>query len=109
MKTKLLIALTVGLAWTVGGGAFAANPPGTGQPGVECEDFGTHPGRAASAPGSPFNENGVSGQHYAGTQPQNSKPPHSSSQYDVACFQQSARISHQSARPTFSHGSGRGR
>lgn len=69
------------------GPALAANPPGTGQPGQSCQDIeaagGTTPGRAATSPGSPFNEPGINsanggtgGQHYS-----------ASSQYDVACFQ----------------------
>ena len=66
---------------------LAANPPGTGQPNQSCETAGVTPGHSATAPGSAFNENGVAGTHYAGEQPQNSKNPHSVSQYDVACFQ----------------------
>jgi hypothetical protein len=80
-----LLAILLG-----GGAAFAApNPAGTGQPGVECgeDNAQTRPGHSANAPGSPFNENGVAGTRYAGEQPQNSKNPHSVSQYDVACFQ----------------------
>ena len=89
MIRKLLVTLAgISVSYAL---ASAANPPGTGQPNVECEDFGTHPGNSASAPGSPFNEDGVAGTKYAGTQPQNSKNPHSNSQYDVACFQQSQR------------------
>jgi hypothetical protein len=60
----------------------------TGQPGVECEDFGddAQPGQTATAPGSAFNEDGVAGDHYAGEQPGiNDKNEHSVSQYDVAC------------------------
>ena len=66
--------------------AFAANPPGTGRPRQSCQDLEPNtPGNAANSPGSPFNEpginsvnGGVGGQHYSET-----------SQYDVACFQQS--------------------
>jgi hypothetical protein len=76
------LSLTVGVAGAVLG---AANPAGTGQPSVECEDV--RPGHADSAPGSAFKEGGNAGTHYAGEQPQNSKNPHSVSQYDVACFQ----------------------
>ncbi len=80
-STALLAgALLAGQAW-------AANPPGTGQPGQSCQDIeaagGTTPGHAAVSPGSPFNEPGINsaaggtgGQHYS-----------ESSQYDVACFQ----------------------
>ncbi|MGW9025461.1 hypothetical protein ACWGQ5_14755 [Streptomyces sp. NPDC055722] len=82
--------LTVALA-AIGGAASAArNPSGTGQPSQECGEEGVadmRPGQSTSAPGSPFNEGGVAGTHYAGEQPQNSKNPHSVSQYDVACFQ----------------------
>jgi hypothetical protein len=55
------------------------------QPDVECEDFPNSPGNSSVAPGSPFNEDGQAGTVYAGEQPQNSKNPHSVSQYDVAC------------------------
>ncbi|MGE5222868.1 MAG: adenylate cyclase, partial [Omnitrophica WOR_2 bacterium] len=63
--------------------ALAANPPGTGQPGQDCEAIGVTPGHAASAPGSAFNPNGMAGTVYAGEQPQNSNNPNSVSQYDV--------------------------
>jgi hypothetical protein len=82
--------ITIVLSCAFAGSLLAANPPGTGQPGVECEDI--HPGHAASAPGSAFNEDGKAGTVYAGEQPQNSKNPKSVSQYDVACFQQESRI-----------------
>jgi hypothetical protein len=72
------------------GAVFAANPPGTGQPGQSCQVSLITPGNSASAPGSAFNPTGVAGSVYAGTQLQNSKNPHSVSQYDVACFQQAA-------------------
>jgi hypothetical protein len=61
-------------------------PSQTGQPGVECEDV--RPGRAASAPGSAFNEEGKAGTRYAGEQPQNSRNTASVSQYDTACLHQ---------------------
>jgi len=82
------IAVVVSCAF--GSAVLAGNPPGTGQPGVECEDV--HPGHAASARGSAFNEDGVAGKNYAGQQPQNSKNPKSVSQYDGACFQQLLRV-----------------
>ncbi|TJZ58672.1 adenylate cyclase [Streptomyces piniterrae] len=66
-----------------------ANPSGTGQPSVECED--SRPGNASGARGSAFNEDGIAGTRYAGEQPQNSRNSHSVSQYDVACFQVSQR------------------
>ena len=66
------------------GTAFADNPHAagqTGRPDQSCEELGTPPGRSASAPGngSPFiGESSKAGQAYSPT-----------SQYDVACFQQS--------------------
>ena len=103
MIRKLIVTLAgIGVSYAL---AFAANPPGTGQPNQDCEALGTHPGHAASAPGSAFNPNGVAGQHYAGEQPQNSKNPHSVSQYDVACFQQSMRTSNSHAS-THAHSGG---
>ena len=60
----------------------------TGQPDVECEDFGedSAPGQSATAPGSAFNEDGTAHSHYAGEQPGiNDKNEHSVSQYDVGC------------------------
>jgi hypothetical protein len=79
------------LAALLGSGtAYASpNPSGTGQPSQECGENGAdvRPGHSIDAPGSPFNPTGTAGSHYAGEQPQNSKNPHSVSQYDVACFQ----------------------
>jgi hypothetical protein len=68
--------------------AFAANPPGTGQPGQSCQALEPNtPGHSPSSPGSPFNEpginstnGGIGGQHYS-----------EKSQYDVACFQMAQR------------------
>jgi hypothetical protein len=70
----------------------------TGQPDsggsiVNCGANGlvSTPGNAnPTNSGSPFtsNPNGSNAaNHYAGSQPQNSKNPNSISQYDVACFQ----------------------
>jgi hypothetical protein len=88
--TALVSVLLVGL-----GVAFAANPPGPGQPGQSCQakTTSTLPStQSGSAPGSPFNTNGVSGGVYAnpGTLPNgNATNPKAVSQYDVACFQNS--------------------
>ena len=64
--------------------ALAANPPGTGRPNVECgiedDEFGPTPGRAAAARGSAFNEAGIGHEAYETAQ--------APSQYDTACFQQ---------------------
>jgi len=72
----LLVVLMLVIPLSV---AFAA------QPGVECDEFSSSPGNAASGPGSAFNEDGHAGTVYAGEQPQNSNNVHSVSQYDVAC------------------------
>jgi hypothetical protein len=59
----------------------------TGQPGVECgeDDALGIPSGETRGPGSPFQEDSISGSHYAGEQDQNSKNSASVSQYDVAC------------------------
>jgi hypothetical protein len=71
-------------------GAIAArNPSENGLPLQSCQELGEtdRPGHAAESPGSPFNEapenspeGGIGGQHYNET-----------SQYDVACFQQTEK------------------
>jgi hypothetical protein len=92
----------VGLSFALSNTALAgSNPSGTGQPNQECEDI--HPGHAASARGSAFNENGKAGTVYANpdsTGGIHSGNTHVVSQYDVACYQQSLRIANQSARTT---------
>ena len=67
----------------------------TGKPIESCEDLGTTPGNSAAdhgnpnMNGSPFSgEDSVSGSHYAGTQPQNTRNFQSFSAYDVACANQ---------------------
>jgi hypothetical protein len=101
LSINLLAASAMALAPTVGVAAPTSTPPTsgsisptatTGQPGVECDD-GTPPGNSADehgnpdVNGSPFGEGtSVSGSHYAGEQPQNSKNSASVSQYDIACF-----------------------
>ena len=83
--------------------AFAAPPaPGSispshdtgqqvgGEDGLECED-GVAPGSSTrqhvAGQGSPFQEDSVSGSHYAGEQDGiNNKNTASVSQYDLACF-----------------------
>jgi len=92
-----LVAATV--IATAPGFALAAPPSSgsispahaTGQPGLECEDEGAViPGAQSGrdpGPGSPFQEDSVSGSHYAGEQAGiNDKNTASSSQYDTACF-----------------------
>ena len=94
MLHRLLIAMAIVAVVLFGliGVAPAANPHdgGSGQPNQSCEEIPALPGNSSGAPGSPFNEEGVSGTKYAGEQPQNSKNPKSVSQYDVACFQQAS-------------------
>jgi hypothetical protein len=82
MLRKLLIvtAIVSVLLVSLVGMAFAANPPGQGQPGQTCGSQ-TAPntpggGTSASSPGSPFT-GGVSDGKYNAAE----------SQYDVACFQ----------------------
>src|SRR5512146_2671376 len=67
IKASLLLAVLVMVVLAVlapTGAAFAANPPGRGQPGQDCEAIGVTPGHAASAPGSAFNPNGHAGTVY---------------------------------------------
>jgi hypothetical protein len=99
MKRTIAI-LAAGAIALAPAAAFAAPPSSgsltpqatTGQPGVECDE-GTPPGNSGeehgnpNVNGSPFGEGtSVSGSHYAGEQPQNSKNTASVSQYDIACF-----------------------
>jgi hypothetical protein len=120
---KLITTLAVVLCCTLGGVALAGDPhtSGTkGQPNQSCEDMpGTTPGHSTLARGAAFNPNGVAGAVYANPTSQggiSSGNTHVVSQYDVACYQQSlrmsqqaARISQQSARISVGHGGGRGR
>jgi hypothetical protein len=60
-----------------------------GDEGLECDEGGTAPGQSGRdpGPGSPFQEDSVSGSHYAGEQDGiNNKNTASISQYDIACF-----------------------
>jgi hypothetical protein len=84
-STAMVAVLLLLLATT----ALADSTGTPGQPGQTCGDPNATmtPGNAANAPGSAFNPNGQAGSVYAGTQSQNSNNPHSVSQYDVACFQ----------------------
>jgi hypothetical protein len=87
MRRSVLVALVIAFfSLGLASPALADNPPGPpGLPGQSCQDLGlTTPGNAATSPGSPFNEpspgnpGGIGGLNYSQT-----------SQYDVACFQQS--------------------
>jgi len=81
MRDRIAVGLVLTLALVAGTASVAY----AGQPSVECDDFSNTPGSSASAPGSAFAEDGISGTVYAGEQPQNSVNAHSVSQYDVAC------------------------
>lgn len=80
---------------------FAAPPPAgsisphhetgqqVGDEGLECDEGGVAPSQSGreAGPGSPFQEDSVSGSHYAGEQDGiNNKNTASISQYDIACF-----------------------
>ena len=60
-----------------------------GDDGLECDEGGTAPSQSGRdpGPGSPFQEDSVSGAHYAGERDGiNNKNTASVSQYDIACF-----------------------
>ena len=60
-----------------------------GDDGLECDEGGTAPSQSGRepGPGSPFQEDSVSGSHYAGERDGiNNKNTASVSQYDIACF-----------------------
>jgi hypothetical protein len=81
------------LGSTAGPALAAANPSGAGQPSQTCLSSAApnEPGKAASAPGSAFNETGPgkAGTVYAGNgvSATTANSSHAVSQYDVACFQ----------------------
>jgi hypothetical protein len=110
---KLITTLAVVLCCSLGGVALAGDPhtSGTkGQPNQSCEVSMVHPGHAATARGSAFNDSGVAGAVYANPTSQggiSSGNTHVVSQYDVACFQQANRTLQQSARMSVGHGGGR--
>src|SRR5713101_63741 len=97
MRIQMLLlgsAVTM-LLLTISGTTFATTSPnGPGQPGAPnttCQQFTATPGNSAAA-NSPFNTNGQSGTVYAGNPGTaslaHSNSPHTVSQYDIACFQQ---------------------
>jgi hypothetical protein len=105
MRRLMRLAAVVGLSCALGGIAFAGNPHvggATGQPNQSCSVTTVAPGNSMSARGSAFNPNGVSGAVYAnpgsqgGTSSGNS---HVVAQYDVACFQQTARVAAGHGKP----------
>jgi len=87
--TAAALAPAMALAKPASGSISPAHT--TGQPGVECDEEGAvAPGSQSGrdpGPGSPFQEDSVSGSHYAGEQAGiNDKNTASVSQYDIACF-----------------------
>ncbi len=87
-KAAIVLALSALILFAPLSSALAAAAPTVApQPNQSCQVTTVTPGNAASAPGSAFNPDGVSGGVYAGQQPQNSVNPLSVSQYDVACYQ----------------------
>jgi hypothetical protein len=88
-KLIALVFACTTFAFAASPGALAASNPNPehGRPGQSCQEIETYPGHAPNSPGSPFNEpvegvseGGTGGQHYNET-----------SQYDVACYQQSQK------------------
>ena len=60
-----------------------------GEDGLECDEGGAAPSQSGRepGPGSPFQEDSISGAHYAGELDGiNNKNTASVSQYDLACF-----------------------
>ena len=97
---KRMIALVAATAIFAAPAMAPAAPPSsgsispahdTGQLGVECDEEGaiipgSQSGREELGPGSPFQEESVSGSHYAGEQAGiNDKNTASVSQYDIGC------------------------
>ena len=97
-KMAVVGAIAIAPALGVAGIAGATpSPNGGGQPGTggagltSCSIYTTTPGNSANAQ-SPFNPNGNAGTRYAGNPGTasmlHSNSPHSISEYDIACFQQ---------------------
>jgi hypothetical protein len=100
MMQKVMIksALALVLSGALGSMALAGDPHAagtTGQPTQSCSVTMVMPGNSVSARGSAFNPTGVAGAVYANPGSQggiSSGNTHVVSQYDVACFQQTARV-----------------
>jgi hypothetical protein len=85
-KLAAVLAATLMLALSSGPAAFAANPPGTGQPDQECGEEGAELAPPGFGTGGFANAEVV----YAGsegTASLNANSSHAVSQYDVACYQ----------------------
>jgi hypothetical protein len=88
--TMISAAPTVALTKPAAGSISPAHTTGQQVPPRECEDFGEDAAPSQSGrepgPGSPFQEDSISGSHYAGEQDGiNNKNTASVSQYDIAC------------------------
>lgn len=91
MVRMLVLGMTVAGVLVLSGASAAF----AGQPSQSCQAQppGSTPGNSVSAPGSVFNQGGVSGNVYAGnpgTPSLANGSPLAISQYDVACFQQAS-------------------
>ena len=98
-KSKITLAALLLFVATGSVLAGRGNPAGTGQPSQSCQVTMVTPGHAATARGSAFNPNGVSGAVYANPTSRGgvaSGNSHVVAQYDVACFHQTNRVARQS-------------
>jgi hypothetical protein len=91
VATILVLAPAIGLAQPAPGSISPSHDTGQQVPPLECEDAGEDAAPSNSGrepgPGSPFQEDSISGAHYAGEQDGiNNKNTASNSQYDIACF-----------------------
>jgi hypothetical protein len=90
--TMISVAPVVALAQPAPGSISPNHETGQqvgGEDGLECDEGGAAPSQSGRepGPGSPFQEDSVSGSHYAGEQDGiNNKNTASVSQYDLACF-----------------------
>jgi len=99
VKTRLITtAAGAALYAALSSTAFAGDPHSvgmTGQPSQSCEVTMVSPGNAINVRGSAFNPNGTAQAVYANPTSQggtSSGNTHVVAQYDVACFQQTARV-----------------
>src|SRR6266480_203541 len=93
LTTTATVLLLCGLSSSALAGR--GNPSGTGQPSQSCQVTMVTPGHAANARGSAFNPNGVSGAVYANPTSRGGLSSGNTrvvAQYDVACYQQTARV-----------------
>jgi hypothetical protein len=84
-----VVALTTASSQPAPGSISPNHDTGQQVPPLECDEGGAAPSQSGRepGPGSPFQEDSISGSHYAGEQPGiNDKNTASISQYDVACF-----------------------